>query len=64
MFLCCVGIFFGRGFPEPGLSERAPVRLTLLPSCGEMFPKPDEQNCFDGVLDSWKMRDNQFGMNI
>ena len=30
MFLCCVGIFFGRGFPEPGLSERAPVRFTFL----------------------------------
>lgn len=30
MFLCCVGIFFCRGFPEPGLSERAPVRLTVL----------------------------------
>lgn len=63
MLLCCVGIFFDRGFPEPRLSERAPVRLTLLLSCGEMFPKPDEQNCFDGVLDSWKMKDNRFGMN-
>ena len=27
-----------------------------------MFAKLDEENCSDGVLDSWKMIDNQVGM--